>query len=339
MKNIRNLLLASILLLATPQLVAAESPGFGGRALAMGGAYTAVSDDATAAYWNPAGLMQLGFFGFTPSIGVRGNWNDAFEAYSAYNNGEKPNFGSMDAAVDGMVGLNLNGIGLNAMVWSDFQTNRTGSNLTGDGTGKIMGTMTLAQEITPLIAVGTSIKAFRERQVLFRTDDSAPLDSTRNYAQDVSATSYAVDLGGQFKLGRAIRAGAVVKNLGPKLEFEGTRRNYVDDSVGEIAFNEKQESSIAVGIAVEPPLMGVLFAVDAERPMNGEAIEYRVGVEKSFFGSLKLRAGASRADDEDLTNLSAGVGLEVGPALIDLAVLGNQDDGVNMVYLTGGILW
>lgn len=33
--------------------------GVGGRALAMGGAYYAISDDATAAYWNPAGLANL----------------------------------------------------------------------------------------------------------------------------------------------------------------------------------------------------------------------------------------------------------------------------------------
>lgn len=31
----------------------------GARALAMGGAYTAVADDATACYWNPAGLYEL----------------------------------------------------------------------------------------------------------------------------------------------------------------------------------------------------------------------------------------------------------------------------------------
>lgn len=33
--------------------------GIGARALAMGGAYVAVSNDASAAYWNPAGLVQL----------------------------------------------------------------------------------------------------------------------------------------------------------------------------------------------------------------------------------------------------------------------------------------
>jgi hypothetical protein len=33
--------------------------GVGGRAMGMGGAYTAVADDATALYWNPAGLAQV----------------------------------------------------------------------------------------------------------------------------------------------------------------------------------------------------------------------------------------------------------------------------------------
>jgi hypothetical protein len=34
--------------------------GIGARALAMGGAFVAVCDDATATLWNPAGLAQLG---------------------------------------------------------------------------------------------------------------------------------------------------------------------------------------------------------------------------------------------------------------------------------------
>ncbi len=44
--------------------------GSGARAIGMGGAFIAVADDATAASWNPGGLLQLD----TPEISVVGNW-------------------------------------------------------------------------------------------------------------------------------------------------------------------------------------------------------------------------------------------------------------------------
>jgi hypothetical protein len=44
---------------ATPHAGAYLRMGVGARALAMGGAFTAIADDATAAYWNPAGLVKI----------------------------------------------------------------------------------------------------------------------------------------------------------------------------------------------------------------------------------------------------------------------------------------
>ena len=65
MKRIAGLTLALIMVLSA--LAAADGigafsvfkTGIGARALAMGGAFVAVADDATAALWNPAGLAQL----------------------------------------------------------------------------------------------------------------------------------------------------------------------------------------------------------------------------------------------------------------------------------------
>ena len=44
--------------------------GVGARALALGGAFTALANDASALYWNPAGLIQLN------SISVSANHTD-----------------------------------------------------------------------------------------------------------------------------------------------------------------------------------------------------------------------------------------------------------------------
>lgn len=69
--NLTSVLAAALFALsfASTALVAADSPMLGGsftdsglsaRAVGLGGAFTAVADDANAAWWNPAGLAFLG---------------------------------------------------------------------------------------------------------------------------------------------------------------------------------------------------------------------------------------------------------------------------------------
>jgi hypothetical protein len=58
------LMLGMAAALATPAY-AQSSPPVGVRAAGMGGAFTAVADDGTAPYWNPAGLATGSFAGLT----------------------------------------------------------------------------------------------------------------------------------------------------------------------------------------------------------------------------------------------------------------------------------
>ena len=69
----------------------ASSPnpvGSGARALGMGGAFIGVADDATAASWNPGGLIQLE----TPEISIVGAYNKRTEdtTYAAFPEASGP---------------------------------------------------------------------------------------------------------------------------------------------------------------------------------------------------------------------------------------------------------
>ncbi|MBF0525308.1 MAG: outer membrane protein transport protein [Deltaproteobacteria bacterium] len=68
--------LADALAQVHPSMQIASSPnpvGSGARALGMGGAFIAVADDATAASWNPGGLIQLE----TPELSVVGAYGSS----------------------------------------------------------------------------------------------------------------------------------------------------------------------------------------------------------------------------------------------------------------------
>jgi long-subunit fatty acid transport protein len=73
-----------------PVIFTAPLPsGSGARALGVAGAFTAVADDATAASWNPAGLIQLerpeasAVYRFSRTKNTHGNIDNAFKARSA----------------------------------------------------------------------------------------------------------------------------------------------------------------------------------------------------------------------------------------------------------------
>jgi long-subunit fatty acid transport protein len=66
--------------------------GSGARAVGMGGAFIAVADDATAASWNPAGLIQLE----KPEVSVVGAYFNRREKFSSTVHPEIENTGKMD---------------------------------------------------------------------------------------------------------------------------------------------------------------------------------------------------------------------------------------------------
>ncbi len=75
----------------------ASSPnpvGSGARAIGMGGAFIGIADDATAASWNPAGLIQLE----NPELSIVGAYFKRTEDFSSPVNPEIANTATVDDA-------------------------------------------------------------------------------------------------------------------------------------------------------------------------------------------------------------------------------------------------
>jgi hypothetical protein len=86
--------------------------GVSARALAMGNAYTAVADDASAGYWNPAGLTGVEKFSLTTMLSDNMRFDRQYMyAALAYNFGTAgwASFSWVNAGVDDIVGATASG--------------------------------------------------------------------------------------------------------------------------------------------------------------------------------------------------------------------------------------
>lgn len=161
--------------------------GVGARAAGMGGAFTAVSEGADAAYWNPAGLQSvesgeviLGHFSWFQDMTVE-------QGAVAQRIGERTSL----AASIGF--LNYGTI--------------DGRALDGTATGDISaydwyGSLSLGFQATSALAVGLTGKFINQK-----------LD-------DLSGSTFAADIGARYEADRFVVA-AVASNLGPDMDFEG----------------------------------------------------------------------------------------------------------------------
>jgi len=160
--------------------------GHGARAAGLGGAYTAVSDEATAAYWNPAGLsalngtrVSLGHFAWFQDITVEqiSLGTPIGDRFSAAVSATYLNYGSIP-------GYDIDGQPDGDIVAYDWA-----------------GGLSLAMALSESVAVGVSGKYVNQR-----------LD-------DQSASAYAADIGFRYNA-ESFAVGLTVSNLGSRLQFD-----------------------------------------------------------------------------------------------------------------------
>lgn len=270
--------------------------GVGARAMAMGGAYAAVANDATALYWNPAGMV----------------WVNGVQCELAHNKwlvGTYHDFAGVVVPVPGL--RSTFGFSYNSLDYGD-EAVRTVER--PEGTGEMFSGRDVAVTLSYAVA-------FTDR---FSFGLSGKYVAQRIWSETGSAM--AMDAGIFYNtLVKGLRLGACVSNFGSKIELRGRHiRTIVDPDEGvenydrvPVNYKTGQYSLpllFRVGISYERHLgsLGkVLVSMDVNHPSFAtESIN--LGMEYGFANMFYLRGGCESLFERDHINgLTMGGGIDL----------------------------
>jgi uncharacterized protein UPF0164 len=245
--------------------------GAGARATGLGEAFVSVADDASATYWNPAGLLGI-------------KHNDVMGTHHAWLqdlNHEFVGFG-------GHRGRHAVGFSFIGLYTSDIEArDETGAYTGMFGFSNNAFSGSYAFQVTPEIGVGGTVRYVRES--LVGTSEG-----------DFSLSGFSFDLGGQWKTPlRGVTAGAVLRHLGGSMHYDISGAQNFDLPTalqGGVSYRRQDLAGGALTVAAE--------ALAA----RGDDVSLRVGAEYAYRGQFLMGAGVKSGLDNE--NVSFGVGYQ-----------------------------
>ena len=270
--------------------------GVGARAVGMAGAYTAVSDDPYAMYWNPAGLALL------KDRNLAFTHNDYFsglsQEYAVYSM-PAPRVGILPA---GSVRNGVMGVSLNYLNYGNALERRSGDYEGGNNLSPVEGKFG-AYDLAFALGYGGSLgPGFRA---------GAELKFIRQNIDTKYGDSAALDLGALYDFdwhGRAFTAGFAVQNLGPGIKF--------------VARRYPLPLTARAGLSTRLYGNSLLLSLDVFKPLDNYP-SLAAGLEQRLGERLFLRTGYSCREYGNeaggLSGFTLGLGFLSGPFSFDYA--------------------
>ena len=266
--------------------------GVGARAISMAGAFVPVANDASALFWNPAGLVQIGH---NEAVLSHIQWPvDIRYEYAGYVHQVTPTLA---------VGL---GSGIlytpDMEVTDEFHPNGTGEYFSYSD---FVALLAASVKMTDHFSFGVTMKFAQE-----------------NLA-DLTMHGFMLDFGTYYWTGfRTLRLAAAMRNFGPNLRPSGTflKRTRSGDTVAEHYTAFSPPTSFSLGAAMEV-LEGkehrLTFSLQMNHPIDN-AENAVMGGEYTFLQHFKLRSGYRFSYGEGRWTFGAGAELPVAGTYLKL---------------------
>jgi len=197
----------------------------GSRALGMGAAFVSVADDATAMYWNAAGIARLDRSEF---VFMHSNWlADLRFDYVGL---------TLPLAQIGTIGVSFSALTMDEMdITTESEPEGTGETFSA---GSFIAGISFARNLTDNFTIGGTVKYVTER------------------IWNSSAGAIAVDIGTLFDTPfRGIRLGASISNFGQKMQIMGDDLLVQKDIDASIAGNNESVNAYLATDKFDLPLI------------------------------------------------------------------------------------
>lgn len=320
-------LLAIVALLGAAGTGEAQAP-LGTRAAGLAGAFVGVADDASAVYWNPAGLAT-------------GAVVSAIVTFSSEETApDGPQTAAGERHTGRMVALSLPPIGLAYYRLGAYGTGATTPAVTGSQSREEVGRsvhalttstvgVSLLQSLTEYIVVGVTPKVVRGSAALGVTADVRAHDALDRAAAlaGFGSTKFDVDAGVMIAVQR-LRLGLVARNLTtPEFEVD------TQDGGRTLELAREVRAGAAWG-STWPGITRLVLAADADLASRvtpfGDRRDVAVGIETWWMAQrLGVRGGVRRSTiGESRAAATAGIsaGLRAGMLIEAHAVFGQKQE-------------
>jgi hypothetical protein len=244
--------------------------GVGARGVAMGESFVAVANDASALYWNPAGLVQ-----FNENQLIASHTDYVVDIRQAFF-GAVYHLGDADA-----VGVSFSSLSMNDMeITTETQPFGTGRFFSF---GDVAVAVTYARKMTDQFSFGATVR-FAEEQLDVLKMRSVMIDLGTLYWTGLGSTRFAVTIS---------NFGSDVSPKGTITQFNGTANQFQSYSLPTVfklgiameAF-EGEESKLTTSLQLNHP--------------NDNSEHVRIGAEYSYRNALFLRGGLKRTIGQKL---------------------------------------